>query len=359
MGATTGGTGAGGTGAGGPGAGGTGGSSVGGATQPLQRRPFLWPQPQSSLPPPSSIQLQPDSPLPAPSPYTELTDSQTECREPASHLASPVCTVRRARRVCPTPVPGTYTIALRPSSIPQRVAMPSPPSSSLPDLALGSYVLEDRQFELECFASAVPHLAAMLLVPEGDPDALDIMTPRSYAEAISDSDRGSTSSRPSPPPRRRPLFGCYCTLHHSVHSLDFSTAFLQGNLHEEIWLCRPPHFTGSVPEGTKWSLWRPFYGLHQAPREWHDTLRMTLAALGFAPLTADPSLFLRTDPSLSLFYIIVYVNDMVFATADTEAPALVKAELQKRHTCTDLGELRSYLGLQITQDRAARTITLT
>ncbi|CAI7762983.1 unnamed protein product [Closterium sp. NIES-53] len=88
-------------------------------------------------------------------------------------------------------------------------------------------------------------------------------------------------------------------------------------------------------------------------------LRTTLAALGFAPSTADPSLFLRTDTSLPLFYILVYVDDIVFATADTVALTLVKSELHKRHTCTDQGELRSYLGLQITRDRARRTITLT
>ncbi|CAI7860994.1 unnamed protein product [Closterium sp. NIES-54] len=84
-----------------------------------------------------------------------------------------------------------------------------------------------------------------------------------------------------------------------------------------------------------------------------------LAALGFAPWTTASSLFLRTDTSLSPFYVLVYVDDLVFATADTEALALVESELQKRHTCTDLGELRSYLGLQITWDRARRTITLT
>ncbi|CAI5993592.1 unnamed protein product [Closterium sp. NIES-65] len=142
-------------------------------------------------------------------------------------------------------------------------------------------------------------------------------------------------------------------------SLDFSTAFLQGSLHEEIWLRRPPGFTGTFPPGTLWSLRRPVYGLRQAPREWHDTRRTTLAALGFAPSTADPSLFLRTDTSLPPFYILVYVDDLVFATPDTSRLACVKSELQKRHTCTDLGELRSYLGLQITLDRARRTITLT
>ncbi|CAI7751469.1 unnamed protein product [Closterium sp. NIES-54] len=146
---------------------------------------------------------------------------------------------------------------------------------------------------------------------------------------------------------------------YELHSLDFSTAFLQGSLHEEIWLRRPPGFTGSFPAGTQWSLHRPVYGLRQAPREWHDTLRTTLAALGFAPSTADPSLFLHTDTSLPPFYVLVYIDDLVFATADTEALTLVKSELQKRHTCSDLGELRSYLGLQITRDRARRTITLT
>ncbi|CAI7846900.1 unnamed protein product [Closterium sp. NIES-54] len=92
---------------------------------------------------------------------------------------------------------------------------------------------------------------------------------------------------------------------YELHSLDFSTAFLQGSLHEEIWLRRPPGFTGSFPAGTK----------------------MTLAAVGFAPSTADPSLLLRTDTSLPPFYVLVYVDDMVFATADTESLTLVKSEL--------------------------------
>ncbi|CAI7854704.1 unnamed protein product [Closterium sp. NIES-54] len=114
---------------------------------------------------------------------------------------------------------------------------------------------------------------------------------------------------------------------YELHSLDFSTAFLQGSLHEEIWLRRPPGFTGSFPPGTQWSLRRPVYGLRQAPREWHDTLRTTLAALGFAPSTAEPSLFLRTDATLQPFYVLVYVDDLVFATADTEALAHVKSKL--------------------------------
>ncbi|CAI7809680.1 unnamed protein product [Closterium sp. NIES-53] len=88
-----------------------------------------------------------------------------------------------------------------------------------------------------------------------------------------------------------------------------------------------PYFTGSFPAGTLWSLRRLVYGLRQAPREWHYTLRTTLATLGFTPSTAGPSLYLRTEMSLPLFYVLLYVDDLVFATADAEALTLVKSEL--------------------------------
>ncbi|CAI7812475.1 unnamed protein product [Closterium sp. NIES-53] len=277
----------------------------------------------------------------------------------------------------------------------------SPPSVK-GECALGTDVLEDKQEDFECLAAAVPRFASMLLAPEGDPDALDIPTPCSYAEAITgpysskwqaamDAEMASWKSTGTyvdevPPPGANIVDGMWIfrgldyfqnfsptpkmttlrvLLHvaaqrdYELHSLDFSTAFLQGSLHEEIWLRCPPRFTGSFPAGTQWSLRRPVYGLRQATREWHDTLRTTLAALGFAPSTPDPSLFLRTDTLVPPFYVLVYVDDLVFATGETKALTLVKSELQKRHTCTDLGELRSYLVLQITRDRAQCTITLT
>ncbi|CAI7840487.1 unnamed protein product [Closterium sp. NIES-53] len=239
-------------------------------------------------------------------------------------------------------------------------ASASPPSVR-DECALGTDVLEDRQEDFECLAAAVPHFASMLLAPEGDPDAPDIPTPRSYAEAIT-----GTYIDEVPPPGAKIVDGMWIfrgvdyfqtfsptakmttlreLLHvaaqrdYELHSLDFSTAFLQGSLHEEIWLPCPPGFTESFPAVNQRILRRPVYDLCQAPREWNDTLRTTLAALGFAPSTADPPLFLRTDTSLSPFYILVYVDDLVFATPDTEALTLVKSELQKRHTYTELGSL--------------------
>ncbi|CAI7796838.1 unnamed protein product [Closterium sp. NIES-53] len=245
----------------------------------------------------------------------------------------------------------------------------SPPSVG-GECALGTDVLEDRQEDFECLAAALPRFASMLIAPEGNPDAPDIPTPRSYADAITgpyssqwqaamDAEMASWKSTGTYMTTLQVLLHVAAQRDYELHSLDLSTPFLHSSQHEEIWLRRPPGFTGTFPVGTQWSLRRPLYSLRQAPREWHDMLRTTLAALVFAPSTADLSLFLGTDTSLPLFYILVYVEDLVFATGDIEALTLVKSELQKRHTCTDLGELRSYLGLQITWDRARRTITLT
>ncbi|CAI7758199.1 unnamed protein product [Closterium sp. NIES-54] len=217
------------------------------------------------------------------------------------------------------------------------------PSSVGGECALGMDVLEDRREEFECFAAALPHLVSMLLASEGDLDAPDIPTPRSYAEAI----EGPYSSQ------------WQAAMDAEMASWNSTDTYVDevpppgANIVGGMWIFRVKQPPGSPP------VFKALYGLRQAHHEWHDTLRTTLAALGFAPSTADPSLFLRTDTTLSPFYVLVYVDDLVFATADTEALAHVKSELQKRHMCTDLGELTSYLGLQITRDRAQRTITLT
>ncbi|CAI7824620.1 unnamed protein product [Closterium sp. NIES-53] len=228
------------------------------------------------------------------------------------------------------------------------------PLSIKSECALGTDVLEDRQEDFECFAYAVPHIVAMLLAPERDPDAPDIPTPHSYTEPI----MGTYVDAVPPPganivngmwifrvkqsPGSPPMFKAryvargfsqqqgvdffqtfsptpkMTTLQvlqhfatqrdYTFHSLDFSTAFIQGSLHEEIWLRPPPGFTGSFFAGTQWSLRQPVYGLRQAPNEWHEKLKTTLAALGFTPSTADLSLFLCTDTSLPPFYVFVYIR---------------------------------------------------
>ncbi|CAI7807710.1 unnamed protein product [Closterium sp. NIES-54] len=182
------------------------------------------PAPSLEFPPPvqSESQIQLASPLPTPSPYAGPTSSLAERCAPESRPASPVRTARTSRRVprpLPPVVPGTHQMTLRPSTAPQRVPLPSPPASSLPALAdpasdslravspivtrLLATVVTDPSFEstaasalvteLVDFAAHCHHDFATSLVAEsasvcplsvGDPDAPDIPTPRSYAEAI-------------------------------------------------------------------------------------------------------------------------------------------------------------------------------
>ncbi|CAI7875567.1 unnamed protein product [Closterium sp. NIES-53] len=361
-------------------AGGTGAvpAGSGGATRPrpsfvpLREQILGLPPSTGSAPPlacpqpvPSQSQLHPASPLPAPSPYTPLPSppesSLPVLPDPVSdsfRAASPTVTRLLATVVTDPSFESTAASALVAELVDfaahcrldYAISLVAESASNCPpsvggECALGTDVLEDRQEEFQCFAAALPHLVSTLTAPEGDPDAPDIPTPRSVkqppgsppvfkaryvARGFSQRqgvDYFQTFSSTPKMTTLRVLLHVAAQRDYELHSLDFSTAFLQGSLHEEIWLRRPPSFTGT-----------------------------TLAAHGFAPSTADLSLFLRTDTSLPPFYILVYIDDLVFATAGL---AHVKSELQKRHTCTDLGELRSYLGLQITRDRAQRTITLT
>ncbi|CAI7878330.1 unnamed protein product [Closterium sp. NIES-53] len=71
-------------------------------------------------------------------------------------------------------------------------------------------------------------------------------------------------------------------------------------------------------------------GQKSTPREWHNTLKTTLAALGFAPSTADPSLFLRTDTSLPPFYVLVYIiRDRARRTITVTQSHMVHQVLQR------------------------------
>ncbi|CAI7750098.1 unnamed protein product [Closterium sp. NIES-54] len=300
------GTGTGGAGDEGAGAGGAGAvdPGAGGAGSIVRPRPYF-----------------PASPLLTPSPYTEQTGGLTERREPASRLASPVRTIRRVPRSRAPPDPDTHAMALRPSSVPLRVPLPPPPESSLPAVPdpesnraraasrtvsrLLVTVVTDPSFEPTVASALVAELVDFAAACRLD-----------YATALV-----AESESASPP-----SIGGECALGTDVLE-DTQEDF-------ECLAAAVPRFASmlialegdpvapDIPAPRSYAEAITVYGLHQAPQEWHDTLRTTLAAMGFTP-TADPLLFLRTATSLPPFYVLVY------------------------------------LGLQITQDRARRTITVT
>ncbi|CAI7870110.1 unnamed protein product, partial [Closterium sp. NIES-54] len=293
---------------------------------------------------PSSVQLRVPLPAPPESSLPEVPDPESDC----ARAASPTVSRLLATSVTDPSFESATAFALvaelldfaaayrldYATALVAESAFASPPSVG-GECALGTDVLEDRQEDFECLAAAESRFASMLIVPEADLDAPDIPTTRSYAEAITGTYvdevpppganivdgmlifrvKWPLGSPPafkarnvprgfnqrlgfdyfqtfSPTPKMttlRVLLHIAAQCDYKLHSLDFNTAFLQGSLHEEIWLRRPPGFTGSFPTG----------------------IQTTLAALGFAPSTTDWSLFLCTDTLLSPFYVLVYVDDLI------------------------------------------------
>ncbi|CAI5932813.1 unnamed protein product [Closterium sp. NIES-65] len=148
--------------------------------QVLGLPPSTGPAPPLECPQPvqSQSQLQPASPLPAPSPYTGPTGGLAERREPASRLASPVCAARtsgRTARPRPPALRGTHQMALRPSTAPLRVPLPSPPESSLPSLA---------DPESDSLRAASPSVTRLLATVVTDPTFESIAMSALVAELV-------------------------------------------------------------------------------------------------------------------------------------------------------------------------------
>ena len=141
-----------------------------------------------------------------------------------------------------------------------------------------------------------------------------------------------------------------------LHQLDIKTAFLHGQLEEEVWIEQPPGFP-TADSSQSCRLHRALYGLKQAPRAWHKRLSEQLGQLGFAPSQADPSLCTRANKGRST-YVLVYVDDILAAADNTQDIKDYKAALSSAFDTHDLGEAETFLSMTIGRDRSARTIGL-
>ena len=104
-------------------------------------------------------------------------------------------------------------------------------------------------------------------------------------------------------------------------------------------------------------LQKSIYGLKQAPRCWYEKLKVELGKLGYEPSLSDPALFVKRGPD-GMIYGLVHVDDLLLAAANLEQIKAAKAAIASCFEVRDLGEVRFYLGIEISRDQTTGSITL-
>ena len=138
-----------------------------------------------------------------------------------------------------------------------------------------------------------------------------------------------------------------------LRQLDIKTAFLQGDLEEEVYICQPPGY--EVEGKLACHLHKALYGLKQAPRAWHQRLHEELTSMGFRQSEADPALYII---DIGPCYLLVYVDDILLACRTGSIIGDKVKHLLDTFEGRDLGEPNLFVGVTIDRDRANRTIKL-
>ena len=130
--------------------------------------------------------------------------------------------------------------------------------------------------------------------------------------------------------------------------MDVSTAFLNGELKDEVYMAQPERFVEKGKENFVCKLIKSIYGLKQAPRCWNVALDSYLKEIGFKQSESDPCIYLRNNGEL--FVIAVYVDDLLLACKSFDQIVSVK-NMCKKYLMPDIGPLKHFLGVQIVQNK--------
>jgi hypothetical protein len=129
--------------------------------------------------------------------------------------------------------------------------------------------------------------------------------------------------------------------------LKIASAYLYSKLDKEIFLEQPEGFVTIGKENHVLPLLKGLYGLKQSAKLWNDQIKNTLLKTGFIQRKNDQGLNVfeyRDDVG----YLIVYVDDIVLATNCVRVKTLLESALEKEYKVTNLGEVKSILGMNIT-----------
>ena len=136
-----------------------------------------------------------------------------------------------------------------------------------------------------------------------------------------------------------------------LHQMDVSTAFLHGELTEEVYMKQPEGFIEQGKELLVCQLKRSIYGLKQSPRCWNHSLDSRLKEMKFKQTSGDPCLYVHLNSEGEMFLVAVYVDDIVLGGRSEAKMSVVKKELSDKFEMKDLGPLHHFLGVKVIQNR--------
>ena len=142
-----------------------------------------------------------------------------------------------------------------------------------------------------------------------------------------------------------------------IHQMDVKTAFLNGDLDEEIYMEQPEGYKPPGKEHLVCKLQKSLYGLKQAPRAWYQKIDKYLASQGFDRLDSDHSVYVF-HVHMNVVMVALYVDDLILVGKHLEDVVKVKSILSNRFEMKDLGEIKYCLGIQVDRDRESRVIRL-
>ncbi|KAF0687836.1 hypothetical protein As57867_020405, partial [Aphanomyces stellatus] len=133
-----------------------------------------------------------------------------------------------------------------------------------------------------------------------------------------------------------------------IRQMDVKTAFLNDSLDDdtEIYMAQPPNYVVPGTEGQVCKLQKAIYGLKQAPRCWYLTLHQFLVGIGFERCVKEVCLYIKRVGE-SMVLLTVYVDDITITGNNNDDIEKACDELKQRFEMTDLGQLKSILGIQV------------
>ncbi|GJY33615.1 putative ribonuclease H-like domain-containing protein [Tanacetum coccineum] len=133
-----------------------------------------------------------------------------------------------------------------------------------------------------------------------------------------------------------------------VYQMDVKSAFLYGQIEEEVYVCQPPGFEDPDYPDKVYKVVKALYGLHQAPRAWYETLAKYLLDNGFHRGKIDQTLFIKKQKG-DILLVHVYVDDIIFGSTKKELCLEFEKLMHDKFQMSSMGELTFFLGLQVKQ----------